>query len=607
MESILKIMTCGSVDDGKSTLIGHLLYDAKMLFTDQEKSLALESSALREDGVLDYSLLLDGLSIEREQGITIDVAYRYFATDKRSFIVADTPGHEEYTRNMAVAASQSDLAVLLIDASKGVLTQTRRHLRICSMMGIKEYVFAVNKMDVVNYKKDTFQTIYEDIMKLMEEIPHSHIQVIPLSALIGDNVTKKSNRMDWYEGPSLLEYLEVVDIETKIEEGFVMPIQRVARKDGIRYLQGNITSGNIHTEDEVTIYPGGATTKIKEIITSQKNVDSAKKGMAISVTLSSDIDISRGYVLVAGTSLKQTRMLEADILWMDENPMIEGKSYLLKLATQTINASMMKIKYGVDADTGKQIACRKIEKNGIACVDIACHEDLVFDGFEKHQALGRFILIDKVSNATAGCGTIKYALRRSENITRQIHDITPDLRAKALGQVPKTIWFTGLSGSGKSSLANEIEKLLVQEGKHTMLLDGDNVRLGINKDLVFNEYDRSENIRRVAEICKLMNDAGIIVITAFISPFERDRKMAKDIIGEDKYVEVYVSTPLEECERRDVKGLYRKARNGEIPNFTGINSPYEVPQNPNVEIDTSDSDIVDKTKELFERLKNHFK
>lgn len=607
MESILKIMTCGSVDDGKSTLIGHLLYDAKMLFTDQEKSLALESSALREDGVLDYSLLLDGLSIEREQGITIDVAYRYFATDKRSFIVADTPGHEEYTRNMAVAASQSDLAVLLIDASKGVLTQTRRHLRICSMMGIKEYVFAVNKMDVVNYKKDTFQNIYEDIMKLMEEIPHSHIQVIPLSALVGDNVTKKSNMMDWYEGPSLLEYLEVVDIETKIEEGFVMPIQRVARKDGIRYLQGNITSGNIHTEDEVTIYPGGATTKIKEIITSQKNVDSAKKGMAISVTLSSDIDISRGYVLVAGTSLKQTRMLEADILWMDENPMIEGKSYLLKLATQTINASMMKIKYGVDADTGKQIACRKIEKNGIACVDIACHEDLVFDGFEKHQALGRFILIDKVSNATAGCGTIKYALRRSENITRQIHDITPDLRAKALGQVPKTIWFTGLSGSGKSSLANEIEKLLVQEGKHTMLLDGDNVRLGINKDLGFNEYDRSENIRRVAEICKLMNDAGIIVITAFISPFERDRKMAKDIIGEDKYVEVYVSTPLEECERRDVKGLYQKARNGEIPNFTGINSPYEVPQNPNVEIDTSDSDIVDKAKELFERLKNHFK
>ena len=607
MESILKIMTCGSVDDGKSTLIGHLLYDAKMLFTDQEKSLALESSALREDGVLDYSLLLDGLSIEREQGITIDVAYRYFATDKRSFIVADTPGHEEYTRNMAVAASQSDLAVLLIDASKGVLTQTRRHLRICSMMGIKEYVFAVNKMDVVNYKKDTFQTIYEDIMNLMEEIPHSHIQVIPLSALVGDNVTKKSNRMDWYEGPSLLEYLEVVDIETKIEEGFVMPIQRVARKDGIRYLQGNITSGNIHTEDEVTIYPGGATTKIKEIITSLKNVDHAKKGMAISVTLSSDIDISRGYVLVAGTSLKQTQMLEADILWMDENPMIEGKSYLLKLATQTINASMMKIKYGVDADTGKQIACGKIEKNGIACVDIACHEDLVFDGFEKHQAMGRFILIDKVTNATAGCGTIKFALRRSENIKRQTHDITPELRAKALGQVPKTIWFTGLSGSGKSSLANEIEKLLVQEGKHTMLLDGDNVRLGINKDLGFNEYDRSENIRRVAEICKLMNDAGIIVITAFISPFERDRKMAKDIIGEDKYVEVYVSTRLEECERRDVKGLYQKARKGEIPNFTGINSPYEVPQNPNVEIDTSDSDIVDKAKELFERLKNHFK
>ena len=603
MQPILKIMTCGSVDDGKSTLIGHLLYEAKMLFVDQEKALELESRVVRENDVLDYSLLLDGLSFEREQGITIDVAYRYFTTQKRSFVVADTPGHEEYTRNMAVAASQSDLAVLLIDASKGVTTQTRRHLRICSMMGIRYYVFAVNKMDLVDYKEDVFKSIKDNITALTEDINYNSIQIIPVSALVGDNVMNRSDKMKFYDGPSLLEYLQAVDVETKTEEGFVMPVQRVARKDGIRYLQGNIACGEINKSDEIVIYPGKVKTTVNSVNALGSDVSVAEKGQAVSISLNDDIDISRGYVLVKGTELKQTRMLQADILWMDEEALVEGKSYLLKLATQEVNASIMKIKYSLDPDTGNKIACRTINKNELACVDITCHKDLVFDSFDNHQVMGRFILIDKVSNATAGCGTIRYALRRSENLTRQIHDITPEKRAEALNQKPKTIWFTGLSGSGKSALANELEKLLVSEGKHTMILDGDNVRLGINKDLGFNDYDRCENIRRVAEICKLMNDAGIIVITAFISPFKDDRKMAKEIIGEDKYIEIYVSTPLEECEKRDVKGLYNKARNGEIPNFTGINSPYEVPEKPDIEIDTSDADAVDKATEILESIR----
>ena len=606
MKSVLKIMTCGSVDDGKSTLIGHLLYDAKMLFVDQEKALELESKVVRENDVLDYSLLLDGLSFEREQGITIDVAYRYFATQNRSFVVADTPGHEEYTRNMAVAASQSDLAVLLIDVSRGVSTQTKRHLRICSMMGIRYYVFAVNKMDLVNYDEDVFESVKKDIVQLTNEIQYDSIQIIPVSALIGDNIMDHSDKMMWYKGLSLLEYFETVDVETESEEGFVMPVQRVARKDGIRYLQGNIVSGEICVDDEITIYPNGIKTKIRSVNASGNDVTAAQKGMAVSISLCDDIDISRGYVLVSATQLKQSRMLQADILWMDEECLTEGKSYILKLATQSVNVGVMKIKYSKDPDTGNKIACKQIKKNELACVDIVCHEDLIFDCFDRHQAMGRFILIDKLSNSTAGCGTIKYALRRSENIIRQLHDITPELRAKALGQTPRTIWFTGLSGSGKSALANELEKLLVSQGKHTMLLDGDNVRLGINKDLGFNDYDRTENIRRVAEICKLMNEAGIIVITAFISPFLADRKLAEEIIGEDMFIEIYVSTPLEECERRDVKGLYKKARAGEIPNFTGINSPYEVPDNPDIEIDTSSGNAIEMAEKILEVIKNRF-
>lgn len=620
-------MTCGSVDDGKSTLIGHLLYDAKMLFADQERALELESSAMRRDGVVleggaesnddipDYSLLLDGLSFEREQGITIDVAYRYFATEKRSFIVSDTPGHEEYTRNMAVAASQSDLSVLLVDACKGVVTQTARHLRICSMMGIRDFVFAINKMDAAGYDKAVYESIKESITALMDGMPKSRVQAIPLSALKGDNVTERSGNMPWYEGPSLLEYLETADAAGEDEEGFVMPVQRVSRggagssKDESvrggcsRYLQGNIACGAVSAGDSVTIYPGGLTTEVSGILSAGEETDRASKGEAVSITLADDIDVSRGHVLASGTELKVLRMFEADVLWMDEKEMTEGRSYILRLGTKSVNATVMKIKHGTDPVSGARISCRRVEKNDLACIDLICHEDLVFDSFDRHRSMGRFILIDKVTNSTAGCGTVKFALRRSENLTRQEHDITPEARARALGQTPKTIWFTGLSGSGKSAVANELEKMLAAEGKHTMLLDGDNVRLGINRDLGFNDYDRTENIRRLAEISKLMNDAGLIVITAFISPFDVDREMARGIIGEDRYIEVYVSTPLEECERRDIKGLYKKARAGEIPNFTGIGSPYEAPEHPDAEIDTSGRDASESAAELMDHLR----
>lgn len=602
MKDMLKIMTCGSVDDGKSTLIGHLIYDAGLLFADQEKALELESS-ISGDGGLDYSLLLDGLSAEREQGITIDVAYRYFATKNRSFIVADTPGHEEYTRNMAVAASASDIAILLVDATKGVLMQTARHLRICGMMGIKDFVFAVNKMDLAGYSEEVFESISKDLIKLTESIKTDSVEIIPLSALAGDNITGRSDNMRWYDGSSLLEYLEAAEPGFGSEEGFVMPVQRVSRTDGRRYLQGNISCGDVKEGDEITIYPGRSRARVESIVVSGAEEPKASEGMAVSIALSEDMDISRGHVLTSETDLRCSSLFEAKILWMDEAPLTEGRSYLLKLATQTINVTLMKIKYAIDPESGKELRARRIEKNGLACVDIVCHEDLVFDSFERHREMGRFILIDKITNSTAGCGTVMYHLRRGENLTSQEQDVSREMRAASLGQKPMTIWFTGLSGSGKSALANEIEKQLAAEGRHTMLLDGDNVRQGINRDLGFNDYDRTENIRRLAEICKLLNDAGIIAITAFISPFAEDRQRAREIVGDDSFMEIYVSTPIEECERRDVKGLYKRARAGEIPNFTGIGSPYEAPDDPDAVIDTSGMDASSAAASLLDAIR----
>lgn len=603
MSGLLKFITCGSVDDGKSTLIGHLLYDAKLLFTDQKVSLELESKTRGKEGLVDYSLLLDGLMAEREQGITIDVAYRYFNTRKRSFIVADTPGHEEYTRNMAVGASFADMAMILIDATKGILSQTKRHVRICSLMGIKYFLFTVNKMDLLHYDEYEFEKIEKEIKKLAIDLNLSNVDIIPVSATEGDNLTELSKKTLWYRGPTVIDYLESVDIEAKSEEGFLLPVQRVCRPNSsFRGFQGEIESGFVKVGDEVSVLPNGEKAIVNKVLLMDKEATEAGKGRAVTLCFDREIDVSRGCVIVKDTSPKVSSIFRANFLWMDDEPLIEGVSYLSKIGTKLIPATVMNIKYKLDINSGEKVVAKEIKKNEIAVGDVAISEKIVIDNFEKHKSIGSFILIDRISHATAACGTIIYVLRRSENLFLQKLDVTRELRAKDMGQKPMTVWFTGLSGSGKTTLANEIEKRYRLDGKHTMLLDGDNVRFGLNKDLGFDENDRSENIRRIAEVSKLMNDAGLIVFVSFISPLKKERCMAREIIGNDSFVEVYVSTPLEKCEERDVKGLYKKARSGEIPNFTGIGSRYEIPENPEIEIDTSGINIEEATDTLVEKL-----
>lgn len=588
MNGLLKFITCGSVDDGKSTLIGHMLYDAKLLFADQERALELDSKVGSREGKIDYSLLLDGLMAEREQGITIDVAYRYFTTEHRSFIVADTPGHEEYTRNMAVGASFADLAVILVDASQGILVQTKRHARICAWMGIRYFVFAVNKMDLIRYDKTIYQRIEKEIKKLAVDLELYSVAVIPVSATEGDNVTHVSAKMSWYKGKTLLEYLETVNVENNVEEGFVMPVQRVCRPNhNFRGFQGQIEAGGIKEGETVTVLPSGEKAAIEKILVLDKTCEKAEKGQAVTVCLDREIDVSRGCVLVKDTELMVTNMFTASLLWMDDIPLAQGKNFFLKLGTKTIPATVMSIKYKVDIHSGEHLATSKLFKNEIAVCDLVLAEEIVYDTFPMHRELGCFILVDRVTNMTSACGIVEHSLRRSENLTWQKLDITREIRAGKMGQKPVTLWFTGLSGSGKSTLANEVEKALSLQGKYTMMLDGDNVRMGLNQNLGFEEADRIENIRRIAEVSKLMNDAGLIVLTAFISPYTTERTKAREIIGEDNFIEIYVSTPLEVCERRDVKGLYQKARNGKIPNFTGISSPYEIPQSPQVTVDTT--------------------
>lgn len=607
MQSLLKFITCGSVDDGKSTLIGHLLYDAKLLFADQERALELESKVGSTGGDIDYSLLLDGLMAEREQGITIDVAYRYFTTDNRSFIVADTPGHEEYTRNMAVGASFADLAIILVDASQGVLVQTKRHTRICALMGIKHIVFAVNKMDLIHYDKNVFEKIRRDIKRLAAEFDFESIYIVPVSATVGDNVTHGSDNMPWFDGVPLLEYLEHIDVsEADKKKGFVLPVQRVSRPDHtFRGFQGQIEAGEIRIGDEVTTLPSGEKANVKGILVTDKEVDYASKGQAVTIQLDREVDVSRGCVIYKDDELKVSSMFTSKLLWMDDSTLVAGKGYFLKVGTKMIPATVMNIKYKIDVNSGDQIPADKLYKNEIAVCDISCADKIVFDKFKNSKALGGFILIDRVNNMTSACGVIEHSLRRSDNLTWHNMDITRDFRAEQKGQKPKTIWFTGLSGAGKSTLVNELEKRLVSIGKHTMSLDGDNVRLGLNSNLGFKEQDRIENIRRVAEVAKLMNDAGLIVLTSFISPFVSDRQNAKKIIGEDNFIEVYISTPLEECEKRDVKGLYKKVRSGEIPNFTGITSPYEAPQNPDIEINTTGMSINEAADYIFDKVKEY--
>ncbi len=589
MNSLLKFITCGSVDDGKSTLIGHMLYDAKLLFADQEQALMLDSQMGSRGGAIDYSLLLDGLIAEREQGITIDVAYRYFTTEKRSFIVADTPGHEEYTRNMAVGASFADLAIILVDATHGVLVQTRRHTRICSMMGIQHFVFAVNKMDLIDFDENRFDKIARDIRQMMSEYDFASMKILPVSATEGDNITLKSKRMPWYKGTSLLTYLENIDVSTDEDDyAFTMPVQRVCRPDRtFRGFQGQIETGSIRIGDEITTLPSNEKALVSRIIDAGKDVDEADRGHAVTISLDREVDVSRGCVLVKDTAPYVGTLFTAKLLWMDDTPLVAGKNYYLKLGTKLIPAVVMNISHKIDVNTGNEIPADTTYKNEIVECDISVSDKIVYEKFKNNQALGSLILIDRVTNMTSACGVVLHSLRRSDNLTWQKLDVTREFRANQKGQTPVTIWMTGLSGSGKSTVANELEKRLVALGRHTMLLDGDNVRMGLNRNLGFKESDRIENIRRISEVSKLMNDAGLIVITSFISPYTRDRKSARDIIGSDSFFEVYISTPLEECERRDVKGLYRKARAGEIPNFTGISSPYDVPENPDVTIDTS--------------------
>lgn len=589
MGELLKLMTCGSVDDGKSTLIGRMLYDAKLLYADQEKALELDSRIGSREGKMDYSLLLDGLTAEREQGITIDVAYRYFTTARRSFIVADTPGHEEYTRNMAVGASFAELAVILADVTRGLQIQTRRHARICALMGMKYFLFAVNKMDLAGYSRKEYRKMEKDIRKLAVDMELCHVEVIPVSATEGDNITEKSMHMPWYQGHTLLGYLETVriDEETK-ERGFVMPIQRVCRPDAsFRGFQGQVVSGSIAAGDEITVLPSGEKADVQSILLADKKTDHAKKGQPVTIQLNREIDVSRGSVLVKDAELKVSSMFTSSMLWMDDEELVQGKSFLAKIGTKMLPATVMSVKYKIDMNTGEHIADTRLYKNEMGVCDLALAEKTVFDAFTEHKEMGCFILIDRVTNMTSACGVIEHSLRRAENVTWQNLDITRGFRANRMGQKPVTLWFTGLSGAGKSALANEMEKALNAAGNYTMLLDGDNLRMGLNRNLGFQEQDRIENIRRTAEVAKLMNDAGLIVLASLISPYRRDRIMAREIIGNAEFIEIYVSTPLEECERRDVKGLYKKARDGKIPNFTGISSPYEPPEHADIEVDTS--------------------
>ncbi len=605
MDGLLKFITCGSVDDGKSTLLGHMLYDAKLLFADQKKALELESRIRGREEKIDYSLLLDGLMAEREQGITIDVAYRYFTTEKRSFIVADTPGHEEYTRNMAVGASFAELAVILVDASQGLSVQTRRHARICALMGIKYFLFAVNKMDLSRYSQDTYKKIEKDIRKLAVDLELEHVETIPVSATEGDNITKRSSRMPWYQKKTLLDYLETVNVNGRAKEkGFVMPVQRVCRPNAsFRGFQGQAVSGDIAVGDEVTVLPSGEKASVQSLLLADKTMDRIEKGQPATIQLDREIDVSRGSVLVKGVELKVSSMFTASILWMDDEELVQGKSYLIKLGTKILPATVMTVKYKVNINSGENIAESKLYKNEIAVCDIALSEKIVFDTFENHKDIGCFILIDRVTNMTSACGVIECPLSRGENLTWQRLDITREFRADKMGQKPVTVWFTGLSGAGKSVLANEVEKALNIMGRYTMLLDGDNIRMGLNQNLGFEEQDRIENIRRIAEVAKLMNDAGLVVLVSFISPYQSDRRKAREIIGRDSFIEIYVSTPLKECEKRDVKGLYKKAREGQIPNFTGISSPYEPPVDAEAEIDTSQCKLEEAVELVLNKMR----
>ena len=592
-KTMLRFITCGSVDDGKSTLIGRLLYDSKMIFEDQLASLERDSKSVgTQAGEIDFALLVDGLAAEREQGITIDVAYRFFATDKRKFIVADTPGHEQYTRNMVTGASTADLAVILIDARQGVLTQTRRHSYLVNLLGIKNVVLAINKMDLVGYSAERFYEIVKDYSHFAKQIGMDSFLPIPISGLQGDNIVSHSPNMPWYQGPSLLAHLEEAPINsTRMQEGdFRMPVQWVNRPNlDFRGFAGQIGSGTVRPGDAIRVLPSGRTTTVKSIVTFDGDLPEAVAGQSVTLTFADEIDCSRGDVIVTADSpCEVADQFESTLVWMAEQEMLPGRPYLLKIGTQTVTATVTEPKYEVNVNTLDHGAAKTLGLNAIGVVNISTDRPIPFEAYAQNPDLGGFILIDRLSNATVAAGMIHFALRRSQNIHWQAVDVNREAHAELKHQKPAVVWFTGLSGSGKSTIANLVEKKLHAMGKHTFLLDGDNVRHGLNRDLGFTDADRVENIRRVGEVAKLMTDAGLIVLTAFISPFRSERRMVRELIADGEFIEVFVNTPLEVAEARDVKGLYKKARAGQLKNFTGIDSPYEAPEEPEITVNTVD-------------------
>ncbi|MDB2439983.1 sulfate adenylyltransferase subunit CysN [Luminiphilus sp.] len=603
---LLRFITCGSVDDGKSTLIGRMLYEAQMIFEDQVTTLQSDSKKVGTQGAdIDFALLVDGLAAEREQGITIDVAYRFFNTDRRKFIVADTPGHEQYTRNMVTGASTADVAIILIDASQGVLTQTRRHSFIASLLGIEHVVLAVNKMDLVGYSQDRFNTICEEYEALRKHLAFKSITPIPLSALKGDNVIERSGTMGWYQGPTLLGFLETVDIRDRLNQhAFRFPVQWVNRPNAdFRGFSGTVVAGSIKPGDEIRALPSGQIAAIDRIVLSTNDLDQAVTDQAVTLTLDREIDLSRGDLIVAADApCEVSDQFEAELVWMDNEPGYVGRRYSFQLGTSQANASLTDIKFKYDVNTFEQLSGRELAFNEIANVQITLDAEIPFEAYTTCPGLGAFVLIDRYTNATVAAGMIRFALRRSSNVHRQALSVDRAAREKLSGHRGRVAWLTGLSGSGKSTIANAAEKILHEQGYRTYILDGDNVRHGLSKDLGFTVADRVENIRRIAEVAKLMLDAGVIVLTAFISPFRDERDMAKSLFEPDDFLEVFVDTPLAVAEERDPKGLYKKARSGELPNFTGIDSEYQPPKNPSLVLTTDGRTVEESAKELVELI-----
>ena len=606
-KSLLRFITCGSVDDGKSTLIGRLLYDARMIFEDQLAALEADSKKIGTQGQnIDFALLVDGLAAEREQGITIDVAYRFFATEKRKFIVADTPGHEQYTRNMVTGASTADLAVILVDARKGILTQTRRHSYLVNLIGIRNLVLAVNKMDLIGYDQDRYDAIVAEYRAFAKSIGIENFVPVPISGFIGDNITTRSANTPWYNGPVLMEHLENVALDATADQAkpFRLPVQWVNRPNlDFRGFSGMICAGRVAPGDAVRVLPSGKTTAVQRIVLSNGDLPEAVAGQSVTLCLADEVDCARGDVLAAADDPPQVAdQFEAVIVWMFDEPMLPGRPYWMKLGTQMVSATVQAPKYEVNVNTLEHIAVKTLGLNAIGVANLTTDKPIVFEPYKSSRDLGGFILIDKISNATVAAGMLNFALRRSQNVHWQALDVSRETRAGLKNQKPAVLWFTGLSGAGKSTVANLVEKRLVRMNRHTFLLDGDNVRHGLNKDLGFSEADRVENIRRVAEVAKLMTDAGLIVITAFISPFRAERQMAREMIPGGEFFEIFIDTPLGDAEARDVKGLYKKARAGQLKNFTGIDSPYEPPARPEIHIDTTKMTAGEAAEFIVSRL-----